>query len=61
VSDVNLAQLRIELGCLSKRPVTRSAQDCRNRNRVQMQADAEDQRCDYQPVQDRKPPFGASK
>ena len=54
------------LSCASNLAACLSAQwpavprDRRDRDRVQMQAHAEDERRDDQPVQDRKPPFGAS-
>ncbi len=59
VADIHLAQLRIELGRLPERPMARSAQERRDRDRVQMQAHAKDESRYNQPVQDRKPPFGA--
>jgi hypothetical protein len=53
--------LGIELGRLTKRPVAGGAEYGRDRDRVQMQAHAEDQRRNHEPVQNRKPPLGASK
>ena len=59
VADIDLAQLRVELGRLPESPVANRPEQGRQRERVEMEAHSEYQGSHEEPVEDRKPPLGA--